>query len=83
DRHQRVLKDSLSAKPQLATSDVFKSETSSRSQRLLEDILVSWDGYQLTCKLGLLIDSIAFGTGCEEALRGVRVEVDRKDYMRR
>nr|GFB51900.1 hypothetical protein [Tanacetum cinerariifolium] len=38
---------SLSAKSQRATSDVFKSKTSSRKSKILENILVSLDGYWL------------------------------------
>ncbi|GJV59127.1 retrovirus-related pol polyprotein from transposon TNT 1-94 [Tanacetum coccineum] len=46
--HIRELETSLLL--QRATSDIFKLKTSSRKSRLLEDILVSWDGYQLICR---------------------------------
>ncbi|GJY33700.1 hypothetical protein Tco_0418169 [Tanacetum coccineum] len=46
-KHQRAIKDSLSARPQQAPHTYLSQRHRQGSQRLLEDILVSWDGYQL------------------------------------
>ncbi|GJY21903.1 kinase-like domain, phloem protein 2-like protein [Tanacetum coccineum] len=59
-KHQRAMKDSLGAKHQLAAKDSQPQTYSSQrhrqeSQRLLEDILVSWDGYQLICRWNTLM----------------------------
>nr|GEZ46926.1 hypothetical protein [Tanacetum cinerariifolium] len=47
DRHQRVFKDSLSAKPQRATSNVFKSKTSSKNSKITSyssaGMDINWD----------------------------------------
>nr|GEX90825.1 hypothetical protein [Tanacetum cinerariifolium]GEX90830.1 hypothetical protein [Tanacetum cinerariifolium] len=55
DKHHRAIKDSLSAKPQRATSDVSSKRHRQESKRLLGDILVSWDGYQLICRRNTLM----------------------------
>ncbi|GKE27527.1 hypothetical protein Tco_1442911, partial [Tanacetum coccineum] len=47
DGTQRLRKDSLSAKPQRAPQTYSSQRHRQGSRRLLEDILVSWDGYQL------------------------------------
>nr|GEV72729.1 uncharacterized mitochondrial protein AtMg00810-like [Tanacetum cinerariifolium] len=47
----RVKKDSLSAKYQRDLQSYSSQRHRQRSRRLLEDILVSWDGYQLAAKL--------------------------------
>ncbi|GJT07536.1 hypothetical protein Tco_0841998 [Tanacetum coccineum] len=46
-KHQRAIKDSLSARPQQAPHTYLSQRHRQGSQRLLKDILVSWDGYQL------------------------------------
>ncbi|GJX37099.1 hypothetical protein Tco_0250402 [Tanacetum coccineum] len=46
-KHQRAVKDLLSAKPQRAPQMYSSQIHRQGSRRLLEDILVSWDGYQL------------------------------------
>nr|GEZ65989.1 hypothetical protein CTI12_AA402100 [Tanacetum cinerariifolium] len=46
-KRQRAVKDSLSAKPQRASQSYSSQRHRQESRRLLEDILVSWDGYQL------------------------------------
>ncbi|GKC69822.1 hypothetical protein Tco_1115705, partial [Tanacetum coccineum] len=48
-KHQRAVKDSLSAKPQRAPSEYSSQRYHQGSRRLLEDILVGWDGYKLIC----------------------------------
>ncbi|GJS52290.1 hypothetical protein Tco_0625652 [Tanacetum coccineum] len=51
--YQRVKKELLSAKPQRAPQTYSSQRHRQGSRRLLEDILVSWDGYQLKNKLNL------------------------------
>ncbi|GKD49683.1 hypothetical protein Tco_1278659, partial [Tanacetum coccineum] len=50
-KHQRAVKDSLSAKPRQAPQTYSSQRHHQESQRLLE--LVRWDGYQLKSKLNL------------------------------
>ncbi|GJU07522.1 hypothetical protein Tco_1123952 [Tanacetum coccineum] len=46
-KHQRAVKDSMSAKPQRPPQTYSSQRHRQGSRRLLEDMLVSWDGYQL------------------------------------
>ncbi|GJY91451.1 hypothetical protein Tco_0506647 [Tanacetum coccineum] len=53
-KHQRAVKDSLSTKPQRVPQTYSSQIHHQGSQRLLEEILVSWYGYQLLCRRNTL-----------------------------